>query len=259
MVSTLIRSATYLLEPVGLAWALMLAGAGWAAWKRQWRSSGFFLAVALFMSLIGSTSIPGWLLANLERQGLRPSLEAIPSADAVVSLGGSVQPSRYEANGLDLTAAGDRIIMALELMRQGKAPALVIGGASHLFNGTERVEADLVRQWLQNWKIPAGPIHSLGGCANTHEEAEKVAALARQHGWKKVLLVTSAYHLPRASATFRKAGVAVEGVPCDFQTMVSIETPSSYTLVPRYQGFLKTSLFVHEQIGWAVYRWRGWL
>jgi uncharacterized SAM-binding protein YcdF (DUF218 family) len=151
-------------------------------------------------------------------------------------------------------------LMGLELMRLGKGKALVLGGAvTELEGGEKRVEADLMQKWLAAWKLPEAPVISLGACENTHDEAQKVAKLCQERGWKQVVLVTSAYHLPRAAACFRTEGVATTCVPCDFKTSVSLEGKPGFTLVPRYQGFLKASIYVREQIGWIVYRWRGWI
>ncbi len=176
-----------------------------------------------------------------------------------VMLGGGVRPSKHEAFGLDLTAAGDRMVMAVELVRRGKAPNLVLGGGAHRVNEQERVEADLMKRWLETWNIVQAPIFSLGGCANTRDEAVRTAALAREQGWKRVVLVTSAYHMRRARAVFLTEGVSVVCVPSDFQTEVSVETEDSIQLVPRHAGFYKMSLFFHEHIGWAMYRKRGWI
>jgi len=149
--------------------------------------------------------------------------------------------------------------MGLELIRRGKAKSLVVSGAVQNVNGQKLVEADLTRHWLAMWHLPDAPVESLGGCSNTHDEALRVEALRKEKGWEKILLVTSAYHMKRAQAVFRTAGVPVVCVPCDFQTEVSIETEWRWAWVPRCFGFEKMSLYIHEQIGWWVYRWRGWI
>jgi uncharacterized SAM-binding protein YcdF (DUF218 family) len=215
--------------------------------------------LALFMFIVGDTRIPGDLLASLERPYVVESLEDIPASDAIVMLGGAVRPSKHEVFGLDLAPAADRVIMALELARRGKAKNLVVGGALQKVNGRIHIEADMTKQWLEAWALTSARIHSLGGCSDTHDEAVRVAALLKKEGWQRVILVTSAYHMRRAKATFETAGVPVVCVPCDFQTKVSVETGDSLVLVPRYPGFQKLSLYLHEQIGWVAYRRHGWI
>jgi uncharacterized SAM-binding protein YcdF (DUF218 family) len=203
--------------------------------------------------------VPGDLVASLERPFIVRELDKLPACDAVVVLGGACRPSKFDVGGLDLTAASDRVIMGLELIRRGKARNLVVSGAGHNVNGRKLVEADLTKRWLTTWHLPNAPIESLGACVDTHDEALRVAALRREKGWQKVLLVTSAFHMKRAQAVFRTAGVPVVCVPCDFQTDISIETEWGWAWVPRQPGFEKLTLYIHEQIGWLVYRWRGWI
>ena len=179
--------------------------------------------------------------------------------NGVEVLGGGVRPSKYDVAGLDLYAAGDRVVMGVEFVRRGKARNMVVGGGAYTIGGRRLVEADLTKRWLAEWRLADVPVFSLGACENTHDEAVRVAALRKEKGWQKILLVTSAYHMKRAQAVFRTAGVPVVCVPCDYQTEVSIETGPGATIVPRFGGFQKLSLFIHEQIGWWMYRWRGWI
>lgn len=260
MMTSLQRMVFNLLEPVGLVWGALALLTLWALSRKRWRLAVVTGGLALGMWVVGSTGFSGWLLGRLEQQHLAPPLAEVPAADAVVVLGGGFEPSRLDAFGLGITADGDRLFMGLELIRLGKGRALVLGGAeAELPDGQKRIEADMVQRWLETWQLPRAPVISLGGCDNTREEAVKVAQLCREQGWKQVVLVTSAYHMPRAAASFKTAGVPVLPVPCDFKTSVSLEGPPSLNLVPRYQGFVKMSLYVREQLAWALYRWRGWI
>lgn len=262
MISQLLHSLIYLAEPIGFIWLLILTGAIIFAKRKNWFAALYCLIVAGIISLIGSTPIPGKLVETLERQYVRANPYDVPVCDAVVSLGGSVQGSRFDAHGLDIMFTGDRIFMAVELIKRGRGKCLVIGGSGYEVNGITRIEPDIVKQWLSEWKLVDVPIYSLGATENTHEEALKTMELAKKHGWKQIILVTSAFHLPRAAATFKKVsentGLNIICVPCDFQTSISIETPTAYTLVPRYQGFVKLSIFIRETIGMAIYKIRGW-
>jgi uncharacterized SAM-binding protein YcdF (DUF218 family) len=259
MIGQILRSLTHLAEPIGFV-LLCLLYAAVRLWVKRIRKMAVFLfALAVFMFIVGSTSVPGDLVGSLERPFVVENMENIPVSDAIVVLGGAVQPSKYEALGLNMAAAADRVVMGLELARRGKAKNLVLGGAAHTVKGQKRVEADMTKQWLEAWALTNARIYSLGGCINTHDEAVRVAALVKEQGWRRVILVTSAYHMRRAQATFQTAGVPVVCVPCDFQTELSVETEDELELVPRYSGFQKMSLFLHEQIGWLAYRRHGWI
>jgi uncharacterized SAM-binding protein YcdF (DUF218 family) len=74
-----------------------------------------------------------------------------------------------------------------------------------------------------------------------------------------VLLVTSAFHMRRAAAVFGSAGIPVVPVPCNFLTEISLASAPPGIGVPRAGNLLKASIWLHEQIGWLMYRQRGWI
>ena len=94
---------------------------------------------------------------------------------------------------------------------------------------------------------------------NTHDEALRFKELSAQRGWHKVILVTSALHVPRAVAVFAAQGIAVVPVACDFQTYGVPSTQGDFSPFPRQGRFYLLSLYLHEKIGWWVYRARGWV
>ena len=229
-------------------------------WRRRQRGlAAAAAALVFFITLIGSTSVPGKLLGSLERPYAGVKLDALPAADAVVLLGGGAQASRYEVAGVHLSGAGDRLAMAAELMRLGKAPVLLLGGNAGMLDGRFVLEADIVKELLGRWGVPAAAMIVMGGNADTHDEATDVRDLAREHGWRRVLLVTSANHMRRAAATVRHMGVEVTPVPCNFLTSVATDEVPWALSVPGTDGFVKMGVWLHEEVGWLVYRRRGWL
>ncbi|HZJ14543.1 MAG TPA: YdcF family protein [Chthoniobacteraceae bacterium] len=253
-----IRIVLALLEPIGLIWlALLLLTA--LLWRKRQHSFAFATgALAAAIYVIGATDVPGALLRSLERPYAGVNYATLPNADAVVLLGGGVGPSRNEVAGLHLSEAGDRVVMALEMMRLGKAPVLVCGGGIVKMEGRELHEADLLKRALEE-RVSIPEVISLGGCHDTHEEAMRTLNLVRDRGWQRLLLVSSASHLPRAVATFRTLGLTVIPVPCDFRTTLSTAPTKVKVAMPGYEGFEKTSVWMHETIGWWEYRRRGWI
>ncbi len=259
MLDALLRQLLYLAEPIGFVWfgLLVLTVALWA--KRLRRFAAAIAILVLFITIIGSTSVPGKLLGSLERPYAGMKLEALPSADAIVLLGGGASPSRYEASGVHLTPAGDRLVMAHALFQMGKAPVLLLGGNANKLDGVIRFESEIVRDLLVTWGVPQTAMIPLASNADTRDEALKVRALATERGWRRILLVTSANHQRRASATFRAQGLEVISAPCNFFTTVSTAPSPPGFSVPRYDGFVKAATWLHEEVGWFMYRRRGWI
>jgi uncharacterized SAM-binding protein YcdF (DUF218 family) len=260
MLDFLMRQILALMEPVGLLWLVLLIFCVVLFRGRQ-RGPGLVAGgMAAIVTLCGGTDFPGWLLRGLEKPWVGLKIDSLPVCDAVVVLGGGGEPSRYEMHGLHFTKAGDRMLMGLELMRIGKAATLCLGGGGAELDGRVVAEAEVVRAWMSAWGLPANAeVVSFGLNRNTREEAEKTAAIARSRGWKRVLLVTSAFHMNRASATFRTLGVDVVPAPCNFLTSISTsDNPIRFT-VPGWQGFEKIDIWFHEVVGTRVYKTRGWI
>lgn len=253
------RALIPLLEPIGLLWVALILLAALLWRKRQRGFASAAAALAIFIYVIGASTLPDALLRSLERPYFGVKLDALPACDAVVMLGGSLNPSPNEVAGLHLTVAADRIITALEVIRLGKAPVLVCGGSGIAVDGAMHIEGDMLKQALLERRVPIPEIVSLGLCTDTHDEALRTRALVESRAWKSVLLVTSAAHLPRAIATFRAAGIEVVAVPCNFHTRQKPGFNPLRRAIPGTLGFEKIAVWLHEKIGWSEYRRRGWL
>jgi uncharacterized SAM-binding protein YcdF (DUF218 family) len=252
----LLKSALNLLNPLGLVWAgllLLLLSLIW----RQLKGHAI-LAGGLWILLTVSTCFPFWglRLSALEDpwRGIAGRWDALPMADAIVCLGGGASISPQEVVGVNLFSAGDRPVTAVELLRRGKAPRLLIGGGGSPDKGNE---ADAVKAWLALWQLSTAEITSLGKCLDTHDEAEKVATLARQHGWKRILLVTSDSHMKRAQAVFQKScGIEIIAVPCAFESDGEI---TEWMFLPNPGELDAFAVWFNEVLGWWAYRARGWI
>lgn len=252
-----IRSFSDLWTPIGLVWLLLGTGTLILLWKRKWLAASVCCATVVLLSVIGA-EWPAGLMAGLEKPYARSSLADVPTNDVVVVLGGSHQRSRFGVFGLDLADASDRIVTGLELMRQGKGQALVLGGGAFTENGAQHPYSALLRAWLDAWKMPGKPVFDLGTSMNTREEALAFERLAKDHNWSRVTLVTSASHMRRSEAVFRNVGFPVVCVAADFRA-VGIPPPRNrLPCVPHLDRIEMLDLYLHEVVGWTLYRWKGW-
>lgn len=252
----LLKSSLHLLNPLGLIWLGLFLFAVSLARRRMKRHALFAACLWAFLTL--STCFPFWglRLSALEDpwRSIAGQWQALPTADAIVCLGGGASISPQEVVGVNLAGASDRPVTAVELLRRGKAPRLLIGGGGSPDKGNE---ADAVKTWLELWQLSNAEITSLGKCLDTHDEAEKVAAMARQHGWKRILLVTSASHMKRAQAVFQKScGIEIVPVPCAFESDGEI---TEWVFPPTPGELDAFAIWFHEVVGWWVYRARGWI
>ncbi len=248
-----------LTQPVGLFWLCLVLLVVWRVRTRQWRRTILPGALALVVFLIGGTSLPTRLLASLERPYTGTNPDNLSQADAVIMLGGVLQPSRNDIFGFELKDSADRFVTALELMRRGKGRALVLGGGVAKGENPGPPEGELLQRFISAWSLTNAPVYLLGACATTRDEAQRTQALAAAHQWKRLILVTSAWHMKRGEALFRRLGMPVTCVAGDFVATAELEHPGPFTPFPTAGGFVILSMYLHEVIGWQVYRLRGWV
>lgn len=256
---SLFRLILTLAQPLCLVWLVLTFVVVGTLWRRQWWRAFLPTFAWLILTALTCTPLASFLLAGLENRYSHPSEADIAGADAIVCLGGGIQPSLTEPTGLHLVRGSDRMATALSMAIQGRAPVLVLGGGGTEEGGKRYSEADAVQSHLRKFPDVKFEIISLGICAHTRDEAVKVAKLAQERGWKKVLLVTSASHMPRSVATFAKVGVPVTAVPCHYLSSYNRIGDVRLLHLPSYGSFELFDSWLHEALGSMVYSWRGWM
>ncbi len=176
--------------------------------------------------------------------------------DGIIVLGGPIDADISVAHNTPvIRSAADRIVVGAELAR--KYPnALVIftGGSPNLISNDAR-EADYAAMVFDRLGINRSRLIIERRSRNTLENAEFSKALAKPKPGERWLLVTSAFHMPRAVGLFRKVGFAVEPYPVDWRTGDKSSLASLTTFAP--DGLLKTDFAVREWIGLIAYRLIG--
>ena len=224
---------------------------------RMWGSA--LLAAALIVLWVASTPVLArWLIAELE--GRHPPIHEseAPAADAIILLGGAVRQPLPPRVGPDLSAAADRLLAAARLYRAGKAPVIVIAAVSIPWEATQASEAELTAALLVEFGVPRDVLVLETESRNTRENALNTAEIFDARGWRTGLLVTSATHMPRALATFRKVGLEVTPVATDVAVTYPLQM-GFFSFLPRARVLAGTTSAVKEWIGYAVYRYRDWI
>ncbi len=228
-----------LVMPAGLLWlTLILALTIALCRRRSWPA----LAIGSFLlaySAAGSNPLGMRLAAGLESGVPDGDIFDQPPFDALVVLGGG--NARRPDYTPQLGTSGDRIMVAAELYLAGKAQLLVATG-------------DLGSDEVLLWKrlgVPQASTLVLAEPQDTAQEVAAVGELLRTRAWKRVGLVSSAWHLPRALHLCARQGIVVVPVPCDFHGIPVDWTAAE--LVPQWIGFFNV-----EQVAWEyVGRWSG--
>jgi uncharacterized SAM-binding protein YcdF (DUF218 family) len=100
--------------------------------------------------------------------------------------------------------------------------------------------------------VPAEQILVTREISNTRDEARAVAEMAKAHGWKKIIVVTTAWHMPRAARVFRNAGVDIIPFPVDFRSD-GVRALSAVDFLPKGEALQMTETALRECYGFAFY------
>lgn len=186
-----------------------------------------------------------------------------PIADAILVLGGGTCPKIAPRPTVEVAEAGDRVLYAAYLFRNGKAPRILCTSGIGTGGIGPRPAAEDMAELLENLGVPKDAIVKETGSRNTHEHGSNLQPMLQEKGFKRVLLVTSALHMPRAMGVFKRSCPGIEFIPAptDFRA-VDLELPwyrQIVNLIPTPSGYVQFSETMHEYLGMAWYKVRGWM
>ncbi len=247
--------------PLGLSCVLLIL----ALVVRRRRQRWLVVAVLVLLWLGGNRWVSSLLVRSLEWRYL-PSTP-LPAAQAIVLLGGGTRPQALPRPLAEVNEAGDRLFYAAWLYREGKAPLVLITGGGIEWRGPRLPETEAMRDLLVFLGVPAEAILLEPKARNTYENALYTRHILASQGIDRILLVTSALHMPRSVRLFERQGFTVIPAPADF--LVSQADWASLTypdprqqliqLFPDAEALYYTTLALKEYIGMLIYGLRGWL
>ena len=213
------------------------------------------LGVAFAMLVVASLPVTGdWVVARLESQYPPMRIEACPNADAIVALGGIVAGRIGDPQEFEWGESVDRFEQAVKLLRAGKAPLLVFTGARTPWTLSRENEGERLRRAAIEHGAPPEQVMVTPIVDTTAAEAEAIRQLAAARGWRRLILVTSAMHMPRAILLFRRAGVEMIPYPVDFRQRAPEEALNVTWFLPQAAALAKTEAALREHLALAYYR-----
>jgi uncharacterized SAM-binding protein YcdF (DUF218 family) len=168
--------------------------------------------------LISLLPVGQWLLVPLEDR-FRPPAEPPIDVDGIVVLGGGVDLGVSERRGMvTFGDTGERFISLVELARRYPEARVVFSGGQGWLVDSHLTEAKVMRGFLRTHGLDGGRAIFEDQARNTYENALFAERLAAPEPGERWLLVTSAFHMPRAVGAFRQVGWPVIPYPVDYRT-----------------------------------------
>lgn len=237
--------------PLGLAILLALLG---LALSRRGLVLGAIVWLWLWSTPWAATRLAEWIEAPNPLVNAAP----LPAADVILVLGGALSPGVANWHpDINLGEAADRLFKAADLYRQGKAPMVLFSGGPTNYVGDS--EAKSAAEIMVQLGVPAAAIAIEPQSRTTRENVAFSLPILKSLGAHRVLLVSSAWHLPRATLNFR-AGAAQAGldlefvpVPCDpIEIVDNIHTLRRW--LPNAQALEVSRMMFKELFGTAYAR-----
>jgi uncharacterized SAM-binding protein YcdF (DUF218 family) len=237
-----------------LAWSLLL-GLAAVLLRRRARAAWALGAAAVAVLLAFSHPAVADAIQRSAERGARSTFRPDVVYDAVIVLGGLVDNDATRASGnAELTEAADRIVRGFEIIRSGHARNVIVSAGVVDPVPGDVPEADLLAAMLARWGVPPGQIVAEAASRNTRENAIEIGRIAAARGWRSLLLVTSAAHVPRALGCFRAVGLEPDVLPVDHRA--GDGRGSSW--FPQAAALVKSTRAIHELAGRLAYHLAGY-
>lgn len=241
----------FLIQPDNLI-AMSLAGAVIFAWL-GWRKTGFVLTgTSAVMYLVFVTFAAGqYLIAPLEnRFPANPDLSTPP--DGIILLSGPIDSRLTEARGqVSFQEGAERYIEFIGLLnRYPDAVGIVSGGNPSVINKGQG-QAELAKLIFRGLGFDSSRIIFETNSRNTFENAVNTRELIKPETDEKWVVVTSAYHMPRAIGTFRHIGWEVMPYPVDYRS--EGEKSNRFFTMGGGEALSVANLAIKEWIGLIAY------
>lgn len=248
--------------PLGLACLLLVLALLWARARRVI----IILSLALLW-LASSRYVAYTLLRSLEQR--HPPLSGQATADAIVVLGGGTRSGDPPRPAIEVNEAGDRLIYAAMLYRDGAADTVLVTGGSIEWLQPDGVdpEASDMAELMRFLGVPSSALRLEAESRNTYENARYSRELLAAGGLDDILLVTSTMHMPRSVPLFEAQGFQVTAAPTDYlvsdaewrQLWRGGFSSTLINLLPNVEYLTYTTRCLKEYIGIVVYGLRGWM
>jgi uncharacterized SAM-binding protein YcdF (DUF218 family) len=230
--------------------------------KPRWQRACLITSL-LIIFISGNRWVAMGLTRSLEWQYLPE--DEVPVSEVIVVLGGGTNPAEDPRSQVEINGAGDRVFYAASLYHQGKAEHLLLSGGRINWYPSESSPAQEMASLLSMLGVPSEAMWFENESRNTYENALYVHKILSEKGINRIILITSASHMPRAVHLFEEQGFEVIPAPTDFKVTrsnwqslqdagISIQIMN---LIPDAESLNTITNVFKEYFGILFYRFRG--
>jgi uncharacterized SAM-binding protein YcdF (DUF218 family) len=243
------------LQPGNLLLLCLVLGVLWFMLSRGRRGKALVAIAALGLVLLAVAPIGPAMLLVLEERFPRPA--ALPDKiDGILVLGGAVDPAVSRTYGETVfNSSVARVLGGIALARRHPEAKLVLVAGEGGFIPVGLAESRATLGFILEEGIPRERILLEERSRSTHENAVYAKEMLQPAAGESWVLVTSAYHMPRAVAAYEGVGWPVIPYPVDYRIDPATGLRADFSLL---DGLGAATLAGKEWTGLAGYRLMGW-
>jgi uncharacterized SAM-binding protein YcdF (DUF218 family) len=177
----------------------------------------------------------------------------------IILTGGTTNEENFPKENLFLGKSADRIAQAIQLYKNGKIRKILIsGGEISVFGKMPKKEVEEIAKYLIISGIPRDSIFMETHAQNTRENAINCSKILKKHFKNQsFLLITSGFHLRRASACFEKANIKIDTFGANYLSHERVY--NWYIILPKEEHLAYSQLIFREIFGYCTYKAMGWI
>ena len=209
-----------------------------------------FSLVGIIVLILSSLPIiSNKFIAYLEKDYQPIEIADVENVDAIVVLSGMIRVIGDEENlKYEFNDSVDRFFAGLDLFNNNKSPILILTRGKMPWS-LGIAEGEYLKELAIKYGVSEENIILTDEVQNTDQEAKAIKEILTEDA--KIILVTSAFHMPRAEKVFKAANINLIPFPVDFQNSKSKTTMMDF--IPSAGSLFDTSHFVREMIGRLYY------
>jgi uncharacterized SAM-binding protein YcdF (DUF218 family) len=208
------------------------------------------LLILIFCSL---PIVSNKLIFYLEKDYSIQDISTVSKADAIVVLSGMIEVIKTNNNlDYEFNDSIDRILSGIDLFKENKAPLLILTNGKLPWS-IGIPEGEYLKNFSIKYGIPEESILLTKNVQNTDQEAKSIKKLLNTNE-ANIILVTSAFHMPRAKKVFEAANIKVIPFAVDFKNLAN--KVNCMDFIPSANSVRDTNHFVREMIGRLYYNFK---
>ncbi len=242
------KAVTPFFLPPGIIIVLLLITALAFLIRKRWTAGLTNLVIGMMLWALSTNPVSSYLLRGIEGDFKIPEN---PRGDVIILLGGGVYGDVPDLSGTGTPSEemDGRIITAVRLQKKLNIPVIISGGSVQ----GKKAEAPIVKRFLADLGVPLNKILMEAKSRDTIENAKYTCEICRKQGYRKPLLVTSAFHMKRAITSFEKIDCKVLPVPAAFKAGKQRKYGWE-DFLPDISALEGTTLALHEYVGFLFYK-----